>query len=63
LDLINIIYCQDDDIIVNEELSNKNNDRKIEDSYKFTISKYFVKEGFDSIAKILSDSLPEIIGD
>ena len=62
-DLINIVYCQgDDDIIVNDELSNKSIDGKIEDSYKFTISKNFVKDGFDSIAKVLSDSLPEIIG-
>lgn len=58
-DLINIIYCQEDIVVTDSTNSNYNNDDK---NYQFTISKSFVKDGFDSLFKVLSDSLPEIVG-
>lgn len=61
-DLINTVYCDtvDDDVIVTD--STKSNNDKDEKNYHFSISKKFVKEGLDSVLKVLSDSLPEIIG-
>ena len=60
-DLIPTVYCDDgDDVIVTD--SKNSNIEKDDNSYHFSISKKFVKEGFDSVLKVLSDSLPEIIG-
>jgi hypothetical protein len=61
-DLINTVYCDtdDNDVIVTD--STKSNTDKDDKIYQFSISKKIVKEGFDSVLKILSDSLPEIIG-
>ena len=61
-DLINTLYCEgDDDIIVSESTKGNLNNNNDDNNYHFTISKSFVKEGFDSIFKALSDSLPELI--
>ena len=55
------VYCDDvDDIVVSD--SKKSNIEKDDDSYHFKVSKKFVKEGFDTVLKTLSDSLPELIG-
>jgi hypothetical protein len=63
--LINVIYCDDfdDDIVVSDSANSNNNNSNNEDdkNYHFSISKSFVREGFDSIFKTLSDSLPQII--
>jgi hypothetical protein len=60
IDLINSVYCDSDDDVIISDSTNSNND-KDDKSYQFSISKQFVKEGFESVVKVLSDSLPEII--
>ena len=60
-DLINRVYCDNEDDVVVTDAKNSNIE-KDDDSYHFSISKKFVKEGFDSVLKVLSDSFPEIIG-
>jgi hypothetical protein len=59
-ELINSVYCDnDDDIVVSDSIK----DVKIDDkNYHFSISKNFVKDGFESVLKVLSDSLPEVVG-
>jgi hypothetical protein len=59
-DLIPTVYYDEGDVIVTE--GTNNNIEKDDKNYHFSISKKFVKEGFDSVLKVLSDSLPEIIG-
>ena len=50
-----------DDIRITDGKDNINN--KVDDNnYQFSISKSLVKDGYDSIFRILSDSLPELIG-
>ena len=54
------VYCDDvDDIVVSD--SKKSNIENDDDSYHFKVSKHFVKEGFDTVLKTLSDSLPELV--
>jgi hypothetical protein len=59
--LLPIVYSDDIDEIIVSDTKNSNieNDDK---NYQFSVSKKFVKEGFDSVFKVLSESLPEIIG-
>ena len=59
--LLPSVYCDEgDDIVVSD--SKKSNIENDDDSYHFKVSKKFVKEGFDTVLKTLSDSLPEVIG-
>ena len=62
-DLIQRVYCdnEDDDVVISDS-KNTTKDPKDNEKYHFSLSKKFVKEGFDSVLKVLSDSLPEIIG-
>lgn len=55
-------YCFIIDYLVTVTEYTKSNIEKDDDSYHFSVSKKFVKEGFKSVLKVLSDSLPEIIG-
>jgi hypothetical protein len=59
-DLIQRVYCDNEDVVVSD--STKSNIEKDDNSYHFSISKRFVKDGYDTVLKVLSDSLPEIIG-
>jgi hypothetical protein len=62
-DLIQRVYY--DNVVVVESDSTKSNIEKVDNSYhfyQFSISKRFVKDGYDTVLKVLSDSLPEIIG-
>ena len=62
-DLIQRVYCDnEDDVVVSESNSTKSNIENDDNSYHFSISKKFVKEGFESVLKVLTESLPEIIG-
>lgn len=59
-ELINTVYCDnDDEIIVSDTIKDIKDDDK---NYHFSLSKKFVKDGFDSVLKVLSESLPEIVG-
>ena len=59
-ELINTVYCDnDDEIIVSDTIIDIKDDDK---NYHFSLSKKFVKDGFDSVLKVLSESLPEIVG-
>jgi xanthine/uracil permease len=51
-DLINTIYCEDDD----DEGKISNNNSKDDDTYTISLPKSLVKDGFDSIVKTISDS-------
>src|ERR1700678_893353 len=59
---INVVYSDSEDIVVSDgATSNNNNSNNDDNNFHFSISKRFVKEGFDSVLKTLSDSLPVII--
>jgi len=61
-DLIQRVYY--DNVVVEVSESTKSNIDKVDNSYnfyQFSISKRFVKDGYDTVLKVLSDSLPEII--
>ena len=57
--LIPIEYCDGVDDILVSDSKNIIIDDKI---YHFSVSNKFVKEGFESVLKVLSESLPEING-
>ena len=57
------IYCDDIKVIDPTVDPTVNVNNKVDDTnYQFSISKNFVKEGFDSIFRTISESLPELIG-
>jgi len=61
-EFISPVYCEGmDDIKITDGKDNINN-KDDDNNYQFSISKSLVKDGYDSVFRILSDSLPKIIG-
>jgi hypothetical protein len=62
LNLIGSVYCDGFDDVTISDGKDNNNSKGDDNHYTFSISNNLINDGFDSVFRILSDNLPELIG-